>query len=462
MNCLVDTGSEVTLVSLSLVKDIGVEKVEGSKYVLSSFTKDRITTMGEVMIAFDVAGIRARHKCIVVDNHMDYDVLLGMDFINAHQLNINAKDRVVSSDWGHCTFLAGEPVPVVRRIKVRSSQTVTVPPNSLMFVTGSLDTKQPVKRHVNKVLSGLFEPYGGNDELLTAEAICFSENGEVPVRVLNTTDKPITLFKRKLLGFLDPPCGKTESVSSVHIVQKMDQDAKSECPRSESGNRSDSDTGGSWTKKRLFKELELDGLDATPEELKQLKEVIWKHKDVFSRNEFDLGTCKFFKASIHLKKDAVPQYVCPIPTPYKQRDALKDHLNGLIEAGVVEEMKHGERSRWNARVFLVKKPHQPGKWRFVADFRSLNAQCLPDTYALPNINHVTDKLSGAKIFSTFDLSKSFYQVDYDKNSANLTAFTANGRKYIFKKLVMGHLSSSSQFSRMVDKLLETMPLDQIA
>ena len=69
-------------------------------------------------------------------------------------------------------------------------------------------------------------------------------------------------------------------------------------------------------------------------------------------------------------------------------------------------------------------------------------------------------MAGAKLFSTFDLSKSFYEVDYESESVGLTASKANGERYVFKKLVMEHLSSSSQFARMVDGLLDTIPLDQ--
>ena len=71
-------------------------------------------------------------------------------------------------------------------------------------------------------------------------------------------------------------------------------------------------------------------------------------------------------------------------------------------------------------------------------------------------------MAGAKLFSTFYLSKSFYQVDYESESVGLTTFKANGKRYVFKKLVLGNLSSSSQFARMVDGLLKTIPLDQLA
>lgn len=453
----------MTLVSLSLVRDIGINKVEGSRYVLSSFTKDRINTLGEVRIELEIAGVRAQHRCIVVDSHMEYDILLGMDFVSTHKLSIDAKNRMVFSDVGHSKFLSGKPVPVVNRIKVRASSTFTVPPNSLMFVTGAVETGRNNDHKVeDTVLSGLLEPYNGVRGLLTAEALCFSEDGKVPVRVLNMTKEPIVLHKRKLLGFLDPSGQTAQFVSAVKIVQRIVTGSTSDIAEAEVPEESHVQPSDCWTRDKLFKELKIKELDATSQERGQLKAILWKHKEVFSKHEFDLGTCNFFKAKINLKKDAVPQYVSPIPTPYKQRDALQNHLQGLVKAGVIEEMANGENSRWNARVFLVSKPHQPGKFRFVADFRALNNQCLPDTYCLPNINTVTDNLAGSKFFSTFDLSKSFYQVDYDSESVGLTAFTANGKKYVFKKLVMGHLSSSSQFSRMVDQLLKTIPVHELA
>ena len=457
VNCLVDTGSEVTLVSHALVRDLGISRIGGTKYVLSSFTQDKIDTIGEVKIALSVAGVHAQHTCIVVNSNMEYDLLLGMDFVNTHQLNINAKEQVVSSDRGASKFLSSEPTSVVKRIKVRTDQTTTVPPNSIMFVTGILESQRIADK--NKVLSGHFEPYGAVCGLFTAEALCYSEDSKVPVRVLNTTNEPIVLFKRKLLGFLDPPEQDIQAVKTVKVVQRIvaDENRQNFCHGDQIQQPADS-----WTKERLFQELRLEQLETTGDEKKRLEDIIWKHREVFSKHEFDLGTCNFFKARINLKKDAEPQYVPPIPTPYKQREALQKHLDGLVKAGVVEEANRSEHTMWNSRVFLVAKPHQPGKFRFVADFRALNSQCLPDTYVLPNINTVTDKMAGAKLFSTFDLSKSFYQIDYDSESVGLTAFTANGKRYVFKKMVMGHLSSSSQFAKMADRLLDTIPLDQLA
>ena len=154
-------------------------------------------------------------------------------------------------------------------------------------------------------------------------------------------------------------------------------------------------------------------------------------------------------------------YLPSPPHTYKRRETIQRHLDGMLKSGVIKDVT-GSYQPWNARVFLISKPHQPGKFRFVADFRSLNSQCLPDTYQLPNIKTVTDKMAGANWFSTVDLSKSFYQLPYDKDSVNLTAFTGNHRQYVFQRMVMGHLSSSCQFVRMVDQLLHSVYMDRLA
>ena len=214
-----------------------------------------------------------------------------------------------------------------------------------------------------------------------------------------------------------------------------------------------------WTKDRLFEELKVHEMPLQGGLLDRMKDILWQNRDCFSIDEYDLGKCNFYKASIPLKPDAKPVHVPPIPIPYKHRDAIDEHLEGMERSDIIKRTDGS--SFWHSRVFLVPKPHQPGKLRFVADFRCLNAQCLPDTYQLPNINHVADRIGGAKWYSTFDLSKSFFQLEYDEKSKPLTSFSVNGKWYMFQRMVMGHCNSSSQFARMMDNLLENIPLDQL-
>ena len=421
--------------------------------MLSSFTKEKIGTAGEINLNLTIAGARVSHTCIVVREDMECNVLLGMDFMVKNNISIHAGSSVISSPLGSTPFLPPAK-PIGKRTKVRATSTVIVPPNTVMFISGTLD--QPKEQdHTKSVYSGYLEPYDNlavNDGLFAAGALTYSEMGEVPVRVLNPTDEPVVLYGRKLLGFLEP----TQTRDELHEI-KVQRIA--DTTSSEAGTSTPTEQVEGWTKEKLFKDLRLDEVEISEQDRRRLKEIIWERRGCFSTHEFDLGTCNFFEAEIDLKPDARPQYVPPIPIPYKRRAAMEKHLKGMEAAGIIEETQ--ENTMWNSRVFLVPKPHQEGAFRFVADFRALNSQCLPSQYQLGNINHVVDSIGGAKWYSTFDLSKSFYQVSYKDSSRMLTAFTANQKRYVFNRMVMGHLTSSSQFAKMMDRLLSNIPLDQL-
>ena len=377
-----------------------------------------------------------------------------MDFMSRNDISIHAGSNKITSPFGSAPFLP-PPTSIKRRTKVRATSTVIVPPNTVMFIRGTLE--QPTEQTTDNrssILSGYLEPYDNlavNDGLFAAGALMYSEMGEVPIRVLNPSDDPIVVYGRKLLGFMKPTEIKNDlreiKVQRIAGTNLNTPDSNPTVPVIE------------WTKERLFKDLRLGEVQIPEQDQQRLKEIVWKRRKCFSTHEFDLGTCNFFEAEINLKQDARPQYVPPIPTPYKRREVMEHHLRGMEKAGIIEETK--EHTMWNSRVFLVPKPNQEGHFRFVADFRALNTHCMPDQYQLPNINHVVDRIGGAKWYSTFDLSKSFYQLRYKNSSRMLTAFTANHKRYIFNRMVMGHLTSSSQFSKMMDRLLTNIPLDQL-
>ena len=457
INFLVDTGSQATLVTQALVADLRLTgSIVKTNCLLSSFTKEKITTVGEIVLNLTVAGTCVPHTCIVVSHVMEHDILLGMDFLTTNDISVHAGSRKVTSPRGSVPFVS-PPEPIPRRTKVRATSTTIVPPNTVMFIKGTLEGNSDLTK--DRTFTGQLEPYENlavNDCLFTAAALTYSEMGELPIRIVNPTDDSIVIHKRKLVGFMTPPETKTETITDIS-VRRIATTSQTDSNQNSSNAAESADLP--WTKEKLFRDLKVDDIQIPQEEKSRLEEILWNHRDCFSRHEFDLGIAKDFEAEIRLKPNAEPQYVPPIPIPYKRREAMQEHLDGMEKAGIIEEVQ--ETSMWNSRVFLVPKPHQPGHFRFVADFRALNAQCLPDPYLLPHINHVVDKLGGAEWYSTFDLCKSFFQVNYDAESSKLTAFTANNKRYIFKKLVMGHMTSSSQFAKMMDRLLSNLPLDQI-
>lgn len=86
-------------------------------------------------------------------------------------------------------------------------------------------------------------------------------------------------------------------------------------------------------------------------------------------------------------------------TPFKERprlihpgdrEAVRQHLRELLDAGIIRESE----SPFASPVVLVRKKN--GKRRLCIDYRKLNARTIEDAYALPNIEETFSALSGSQ------------------------------------------------------------------
>jgi hypothetical protein len=59
-------------------------------------------------------------------------------------------------------------------------------------------------------------------------------------------------------------------------------------------------------------------------------------------------------------------------------------------------------------LLLVKK--KEASWRFCVDYKRLNSVIIKNKFPLPIIDEFSDKIAGAKYFSTIDLVSGFHQI----------------------------------------------------
>ena len=145
-------------------------------------------------------------------------------------------------------------------------------------------------------------------------------------------------------------------------------------------------------------------------------DLICKHANVFARNP---------------KKPSQTSVVHPIITesapPVKSRYyrvpvAWEKEINLQIQEMLDNDIIRPSSSPWNSPIILVKK--KDGSMRFVCDFRGLNNVTKKDTYPLPHMRDVIDKMAGSRYWTTLDAASAYWSMPLREEDKEKTAFAA--------------------------------------
>ncbi|GBM99785.1 Retrovirus-related Pol polyprotein from transposon 17.6 [Araneus ventricosus] len=156
----------------------------------------------------------------------------------------------------------------------------------------------------------------------------------------------------------------------------------------------------------------------------------------------ELGECDLVQHQIHLT-DNIPTRQRPYRVPYALKPEMRRQINILLEAGIIQPSN----SPYAAPVLLVRKPD--GSFRLVADLRKLNEKTIPDNFPLPNLTEMVDMLSGAKFFTSMDLTSGFHQMKMHPDHAFLTGIATEFGVFEFKSLPFGLRNASANFQRLM-------------
>ena len=99
--------------------------------------------------------------------------------------------------------------------------------------------------------------------------------------------------------------------------------------------------------------------------------------------------------------------------------------------------------------------------RFMCDFRELNDFTKKDTYPLPHICHVIDKMQGAKYRKTLDAASAYWSMPLTKADKEKTTFSVRRGKIEFNVTPYGLCNARASYQRMIDINLAGLPSDRI-
>lgn len=146
--------------------------------------------------------------------------------------------------------------------------------------------------------------------------------------------------------------------------------------------------------------------------------------------------------------DAIPVKQRYYPVSPVVQKAIDKELDSMLEAGIIEPSN----SPWSSPILLVKKPS--GDYRFVVDYRRVNALTKKDAYPLPYVSAILDRLKESRYLSSLDIKNAFWQIPVEKSSREKTAFTVPGRGlFQFRRMPYGLHNSPATWQRLIDRVL---------
>ena len=135
------------------------------------------------------------------------------------------------------------------------------------------------------------------------------------------------------------------------------------------------------------------------------------------------------------------------------QEIIDNEVRRMLREGVIQPSK----SPYASNLLLVRKPDasSPGgvKNRVCASFVQLNTQTLKDSYPLPNIQVIFDKIGGSKWFTTMDLLNGFWQVMVKPEHRPKTAFVTARGLFEFVVMPFGLCNAPATFQRLMDTVI---------
>lgn len=180
----------------------------------------------------------------------------------------------------------------------------------------------------------------------------------------------------------------------------------------------------------------------------ELKSVVEKYKGCFSEVS-GLTSIRGYSAKIRLKEDAVPVRRRPFRLGWSDQELVDSHVQEMLDLGIIEP-SNGE---WSSCLFLVNKKETSVK-RPVVDFRSVNKMIVQENFPTPTVSELIETVGDAKIFSTFDCTSGYHQLDLDEDGAEVTGFITNRGAFRYKRLAQGLTNGSAQFQRVMSSIFQ--------
>jgi transposase InsO family protein len=428
-NCLLDTGSETTIIPAYLVQ---LEYVRHTSHTLTAANGTSIPLMGEVTLRMAIGDFTTSITGLVTEHVAE--VMIGVDWMTANSVIWElGEGRIRIGD--QCFKLESKPNKGITR-RVYLQEDTIVPARSEI----DLPTKVVCCSWKEKGS----DTHWGTEAAVMQKGVYVSRTlipcdhfRDIPVRAINVTKEPVHLSAGRRVAEL-------HTVIICKPKQDLDEITLKSCATMENAGT---------MKTPEFIEKLIEGVHPSLSEsaIASLRELLVNYQDVFSVSELDLGLTNVVKHRIDTG-EAPPfrQQLRRFPPAHVK--AISEHVDNMLHQGVIEPAC----SPYASNIVLVKKKDL--SYRCCVDYRQLNSTTRKDAYPLPRIDVCLDAMASARWFSTFDLRSSYHQVQLEAEDMDKTAFICPRGMYRFRTMPFGLCNAGATFQRLMDIVLTGLNL----
>ena len=130
---------------------------------------------------------------------------------------------------------------------------------------------------------------------------------------------------------------------------------------------------------------------------------------------------------------------------------IQAEVDNLLKVGFIQGIKYPE---WLANVVVVSKKGE--KWKVCVDYTYLNEACPKDSFPLPRIDHIVDKLAEHGMLSFLDAFSGYHQILMHPPDAEKTAFITSHRLFCYNVMSFGLKNVGAMYQRLVTKMFRTL------
>ena len=192
------------------------------------------------------------------------------------------------------------------------------------------------------------------------------------------------------------------------------------------------------------------------EALRDIPECLW------SQGKSDVGFIKKSEPVIVRAKSEYRPNIRQYNLRPDAREGVRPLIQEMLKGGILRECHD---SSVNSPIFPVLKhstqPNSAPSWRMVLDLKEVNKATQPLASVVPDPHLLLNALQHDKQwFSVVDMANAFHSVKVDENSQFWFAFTYEGKKYTYTRMVQGYRDSPHIYNREMANCLADLDIPE--